>query len=277
MIGYIYKTTNLINGRVYIGKHCVSEYDPTYYGSGKLLKKAIKKYGKENFKNELLLEAETESQLNELEKKTIREYREMFGRKLYNIAEGGNGGDTISGLSEQERDAFVQKMTQINQKRCASAEFKRKISQANKRRYSDPAERKRHSEKVKKTWSDPELRKRHGEYIHNYFLTHKKDGSYMFKPCCLEYNGIVKHFDSLKALKQYMSDVYDFRPGHWELHKLLEQGKQRIPYKPYHKNKFANIIGLIIYNVDKESVETSRDECSDVGLEISTSSKCETK
>lgn len=71
MIGYIYKTTNLINERVYIGKHCVSEYDPSYYGSGKLLKRAIKKYGKENFKNELLLKAETETQLNELEKKQL--------------------------------------------------------------------------------------------------------------------------------------------------------------------------------------------------------------
>ena len=39
----IYKTTNLINGKFYIGKD--SKNDPNYLGSGKILKKAFKKYG----------------------------------------------------------------------------------------------------------------------------------------------------------------------------------------------------------------------------------------
>ena len=54
MIGYIYKTTNLINGKIYIGQHKSSSFDTNYYGSGKLLIKALKKYGKENFKIELI-------------------------------------------------------------------------------------------------------------------------------------------------------------------------------------------------------------------------------
>lgn len=250
MIGYVYKTTNLINGRVYIGKHSCSEYDPSYYGSGKLLKEAIRKYGKENFVNELLLEADTEQELNELEKKTINEFRQQYGRKLYNIAEGGSGGDTISGLSEEDRNLFIEKMTEINRQRTSTEEFKQKISKSNKRRYADPEERKRHAAKIKKTWSDPELRKRHGEYIHQYFQTHKKDGSYLFKPCRLEHNGIVKDFKSLKALKQYLADQYGYEPGHNELKRLLKQGQQRIPFKPYHKNKYAHIIGLIIYFIE---------------------------
>lgn len=44
----IYKTTNLINGKIYIGQD--SKDRPNYYGSGKLIHRAIKKYGKENFK-----------------------------------------------------------------------------------------------------------------------------------------------------------------------------------------------------------------------------------
>lgn len=137
MIGYIYKTTNLINGRIYIGKHSKSYYDPSYYGSGKILKKAIKKYGKNNFSNELLCEANSEEELNLLEKKLISEYKLKYGSLIYNIAEGGTGGDTISGLSDNDRQKFIDKMTTINIKRCSSEDFKNKISKANKLRYSD--------------------------------------------------------------------------------------------------------------------------------------------
>ena len=45
MYGYIYVTTNLINGRKYIGQHAKPEFDESYYGSGTALKPAIKKYG----------------------------------------------------------------------------------------------------------------------------------------------------------------------------------------------------------------------------------------
>jgi hypothetical protein len=47
--GYIYKTTNLINGKIYIGQHkgCLSSH---YIGSGKLIRWAINKYGKRNFR-----------------------------------------------------------------------------------------------------------------------------------------------------------------------------------------------------------------------------------
>ena len=54
MFGYVYRTTNLINGKRYIGKHRSKEFDKKYYGSGKHLKSAIKKYGLENFKIEIL-------------------------------------------------------------------------------------------------------------------------------------------------------------------------------------------------------------------------------
>ena len=43
----IYKTTNTINGKIYIGQD--KNNNPSYYGSGKILQKAIKKYGKESY------------------------------------------------------------------------------------------------------------------------------------------------------------------------------------------------------------------------------------
>jgi hypothetical protein len=43
---FIYKTTNLLNGKYYIGMHVTNQIDDGYLGSGKYLNNAIKKYGK---------------------------------------------------------------------------------------------------------------------------------------------------------------------------------------------------------------------------------------
>jgi hypothetical protein len=61
----IYKTTNLINGKIYIGKD--SKNNSKYLGSGLLLKRAILKYGKENFKKEILEECSSIEELNQRE------------------------------------------------------------------------------------------------------------------------------------------------------------------------------------------------------------------
>ena len=66
MYGYIYETTNLINGKKYIGQHRGS-FDKEYKGSGTLLRRAIKKYGKENFEVKLLEECNNQIHLNERE------------------------------------------------------------------------------------------------------------------------------------------------------------------------------------------------------------------
>lgn len=90
----IYKTTNLINGKIYIGKD--SKNDPTYLGSGLLLKKAIEKYGIDNFKKEIIEELTDEKILDDREIFWILELNSTDRNIGYNIARGGTGGDTIS-------------------------------------------------------------------------------------------------------------------------------------------------------------------------------------
>ena len=89
---YIYKTTNLINNKIYIGKHKSTDIknDP-YYGSGKLLQRAIKKYGIENFKREILFESEDLQYISSMEANIVNE--EFIARlDTYNIKLGGDGG-----------------------------------------------------------------------------------------------------------------------------------------------------------------------------------------
>lgn len=94
MIGYIYLTTNLINNKKYIGKRQKPKFDKNYLGSGIYLSKSIQKYGKENFKCEILEECFTVEELNEKEQYWIKYYNAVEDPNFYNLAKGGSGGQT---------------------------------------------------------------------------------------------------------------------------------------------------------------------------------------
>lgn len=87
----IYKITNLINGKIYIGQYSGKDFE-SYWGSGLLLKKAIKKYGKENFKKEIIEICESKQILNEKEVYWISFYNSIDSKIGYNIHKGGQGG-----------------------------------------------------------------------------------------------------------------------------------------------------------------------------------------
>lgn len=110
MYYFVYKTTNLVNGKIYIGKHCTSNLKDGYIGSGKRLSLAIKKYGRQNFKLEILHHCKSLDEMAEKEKEIVTP--EFLKRKdVYNLHEGGKGGfhhiRASKKLSEKRRKAAL--------------------------------------------------------------------------------------------------------------------------------------------------------------------------
>lgn len=88
---YIYLTTNLVNGKQYIGQH-YGELNDSYFGSGVIILKALKEFGKQNFTKEIL-EITTEDKIDEVEKYYIDLYNAVEDDNFYNISEGGQNGN----------------------------------------------------------------------------------------------------------------------------------------------------------------------------------------
>lgn len=137
MIGYIYLTTNLINNKKYIGKRQKSKFDESYKGSGKHLQLAIKKYGWDNFSCEILKWCETVEELNISEQYFIKLYDAVNNPNFYNIAKGGDGGNTgvqYKGMAPHKAkhsEETKQKMSESHKGHTTSAETREKLRLAN--------------------------------------------------------------------------------------------------------------------------------------------------
>jgi hypothetical protein len=87
----VYKITNLINHKTYIGVHKTSTPNDSYMGSGLAIKAAIKKYSIENFRKEILLLTENKQQAYDLERELTADFHL---KSNYNMKLGGVGGFT---------------------------------------------------------------------------------------------------------------------------------------------------------------------------------------
>ena len=109
--GYIYKTTNMINGKAYIGMKRLDCKHKDYLGSGKIFKRALDKYGKENFVKEILAFAKTKEELTQLEYEYIKHHDAYNSQDYYNVASGGLGGNTKAGYTEEELREFGRRVS----------------------------------------------------------------------------------------------------------------------------------------------------------------------
>lgn len=143
---YVYEITNLINGKKYIGKRsckCKVE-DDKYMGSGKLLKKAFEKYGKENFRKDIIAICGTEQDAYEQEYILISVYKADEKAEFYNLSDGGKG--------------FTSKQSKML--------------------WRDERIRKIKSKQSKELWNDEEYRNKHIEYSRKQMKEMWKDEKY---------------------------------------------------------------------------------------------------
>lgn len=125
MYGYIYKITNLVNNKIYIGKHKYNtrELDPNYISSGVLINKAIQKYGIDNFLVELIDTSDSLEGLNIKEIFYIKKF-DCYIPNGYNMTFGGDGN---SNPSQQIKEKISQS---IKKKHAEDLDYKNRISES---------------------------------------------------------------------------------------------------------------------------------------------------
>lgn len=150
----IYRITNKANGKSYIGKHSTHNLDDNYMGSGLLIKKAIKKYGIENFKKEIIVFAKNIEELNRLEILYIRDMKPK-----YNIALGGTGGAVILVLKSNLPEKYQQYIEKLKNKTSPwvgkkhTIESRQKMSESAKNRPPNWPKNSRHTKEAKEKMS----------------------------------------------------------------------------------------------------------------------------
>lgn len=275
MYGYIYITTNNINGMKYIGKHKSDKFDCKYLGSGILLRKAIKKYGIENFKVELLQSAETLKELNSLEIEFIEKYNCAHDSSFYNLSKGGDGGDTVSYLTPLEKRYFYKnrpngmtgkKHSEETIKKISeslkgkkkgipkSEEHKRKISEGNKGKHTgreSSFKGKKHTEDSKEKIRQSRLGKpspRKGVELSSETIkkiSESKKGVYERGKHPLAKKCIIKHPNGDEFIFDCLNDLKDFVKNDLSsdvVKKLVKSGE---PYKTNRKSK-KHMEGIVI-------------------------------
>lgn len=139
----IYKITNLINGKIYIGKHRCKKLDDSYFGSGSVLQDAIRQYGKENFIFHLEFELHNQEEMDLLERYVvIREFVES--RNNYNVSIGGPNcilyGENAPFFGHHHTEESKRLLSESHKGWKMSEEQKEQIRQTLKQKYIDHPE-----------------------------------------------------------------------------------------------------------------------------------------
>lgn len=175
--GIIYKITNNINDKCYIGKTIFTfkQRYPKGFKSiqNKHLKNAINKYGEENFTISILEKGiDDEQKLFELEKRYIKEFQSNNPSYGYNKDSGGKGSDNWSYMPKEQKERLQKEfskrfsgknnpMWNKNWKEFADEEtiknHCKNVSDAIRRRYEKEENRLKTSEAMKKVWANPDF------------------------------------------------------------------------------------------------------------------------
>lgn len=177
-MGCIYKITNTTNGKSYIGqtirdaeKTRIRQHLNGNSRGSRLVKRAIKKYGKDAFTYEILHDGIIPELLDDLEIEAIKKFNTIAPHG-YNLTTGGSGGsrseETRRRISESKKgenhpfygknfsEEHRRKISEANRRRKISPETRRKISETNKGRISPNKGKKLgpHSEEARRKMSE---------------------------------------------------------------------------------------------------------------------------
>lgn len=95
--GYVYLTTNLINGMLYVGQHKATQFNSRYYGGGSYFCRALSAYGSKNFKCKILDWAESPQELNDKEAFWVDYLATLESSYGYNLVPGGRVVPDVAG------------------------------------------------------------------------------------------------------------------------------------------------------------------------------------
>lgn len=125
----IYKITNILTNKIYIGKHQTNNLDDEYMGSGKYLKCAIKKYGIEHFSKEILHIFDNEEEMNAKEAELVTKDFVLEDTN-YNICVGGQGGwSYVNSILSDEYRKYLGTIGGFSNRNNLSADSIRRIEE----------------------------------------------------------------------------------------------------------------------------------------------------
>jgi len=144
MLYIFYRTTNLLNGWKYYGIHTTEDLNDRYLGSGVHFKSAIKKYGRKNFKKEILMYCDNINDLKKIEKLFVTQNKinSRLELKIYNLSPGGGQGPCFKG---KNHPLYGVKRPDVSLRRKGSKNTKEQnllVSETNKRKGIKPPSRK---------------------------------------------------------------------------------------------------------------------------------------
>ena len=227
--GYVYLTTNLINNIKYIGMHKSEYHDKRYLGSGKLLMLAIKKYGVQNFKNEILHWCKTLDELCNKELETILEHNAHVSNDYYNIIctktpvlIGKNNGffgkkhseKTKAHLSELRKNNPWSESRRNKHNIWIQSEDAKKLHLRYSMERSGVNLSESHKQKLKEIMSSPEVRAKLSKSSKDFYVTER--GFEVRQKLAKECSERFKNKPKSETHKKAISDVLTGKSHYWQ-------------------------------------------------------------
>lgn len=170
---FIYKTTNLITGKFYIGAHTTRDLDDGYLGSGLVLKNSINKWGLENHIREILQFLPDSDSLYSYEHQLVNEDL-LNDPCCMNLKVGGKGGTHGREKEMCGRIGYKGRMSEIAKRLWSNPEFRKKIMESKRISSSKPEVKQKISVSSKRMWQSEEYRQKFQERKHEIFTEEYK-------------------------------------------------------------------------------------------------------